>query len=119
MLLVESGAEGANIQTAENAIWWAIVTISTVGYGDFYPVTTVGHVIGGVVIVCGASFFGVISGYMASLFVAPDEQESLENQSKVIKSELDLVLERMEANQQQMLTEIADLKQKLAQQQRD
>lgn len=121
MLIVESGTEGANIQTAEQAIWWALVTISTVGYGDYYPVSTAGHIIGGVVIVSGVSFFGVISGYMASVFVAPDESERQERQDAhkaEIKSELELALARMEENQQkieqnqaQMLAQIAELKQ--------
>ncbi|MGI2188657.1 ion transporter [Shewanella oncorhynchi] len=121
MLIVESGTEGANIQTAEQAIWWALVTISTVGYGDYYPVSTAGHIIGGVVIVSGVSFFGVISGYMASVFVAPDESERQERQDAHkadIKSELELALARMEENQQkieqnqaQMLAQIAELKQ--------
>ena len=121
ILIVESGTEGANIQTAEQAIWWALVTISTVGYGDYYPVSTAGHIIGGVVIVSGVSFFGVISGYMASVFVAPDESERQERQDAhkaEIKSELELALARMEENQQkmeqnqaQMLAKIAELKQ--------
>ena len=121
ILIVESGTEGANIQTAEQAIWWALVTISTVGYGDYYPVTTAGHIIGGIVIVSGVSFFGVISGYMASVFVAPDETERQERQEAhkaEIKSELELALTRMEENQQkmeqnqaQMLAKIAELKQ--------
>ncbi|PTA51753.1 ion transporter [Shewanella morhuae] len=121
MLIVESGTEGANIQTAEQAIWWALVTISTVGYGDYYPVSTAGHIIGGIVIISGVSFFGVISGYMASVFVAPDEAERQERQdaSKAeLKSELELALARMEENQlkmeqnqAQMLAKIAELKQ--------
>ncbi|MCL1058761.1 potassium channel family protein [Shewanella gelidimarina] len=111
VLIVESGVEGANIETAEDAIWWALVTISTVGYGDYYPITTAGHIIGGFVIVCGVSFFGVISGYMASVFVAPDEAEKLETHSEEIRSELHMSLDRMEANQQQLLQEIESLKQ--------
>ncbi|MFQ6370715.1 ion transporter [Shewanella sp. YIC-542] len=116
VLLVENGEPGANITTAEDAIWWSLVTISTVGYGDFYPVSTVGHIIGGLVILCGVSFFGVISGYMASLFVAPDEQEHLEQQRQEFKHQLDDVLQRMEHNQQTMLQEISQLKQELQQQ---
>ena len=124
MLIVESGTEGANIQTAEQAIWWALVTISTVGYGDYYPVSTAGHIIGGIVIISGVSFFGVISGYMASVFVAPDEAERQERQERQdaskaeLKSELELALARMEENQlkmeqnqAQMLAKIAELKQ--------
>ena len=120
ILIVESGTEGANIQTAEQAIWWALVTISTVGYGDFYPVSTAGHIVGGIVIVSGVSFFGVISGYMASVFVAPDESERQERQDAhkaEIKSELEMALARMEENQRQMeqnqaqmLAKIAELK---------
>ncbi|WP_299801561.1 ion transporter [uncultured Shewanella sp.] len=111
VLIVESGVEGANIDTAESAIWWALVTISTVGYGDYYPVTTAGHIIGGVVIVCGVSFFGVISGYMASVFVAPDEAEKLDSHTEEIRSELNMSLARMEANQEKLIAELNELKQ--------
>ncbi|MGX9461231.1 ion transporter [Shewanella sp. A14] len=124
ILLVESAEPNANIQTAEQALWWALVTISTVGYGDYYPVSTVGHVIGGLVIISGVSFFGVISGYMASVFVAPDEQERNEAQEaqaahkEQINNQLTQALEqmqqnqlKMEQNQQQMLDEIAKLRQ--------
>ena len=113
ILLVENGIEGANIQTAEQAIWWALVTISTVGYGDFYPVSSTGHIIGGIVIISGVSFFGVISGYMASVFVAPDENERMEVQeahNDNLNSKLEQALERMEQNQQKMLEEIESLR---------
>jgi voltage-gated potassium channel len=120
ILLVETGDPKANIHTAEQAIWWALVTISTVGYGDFYPVTTLGHVIGALVIISGVSFFGVISGYMASVFITPEDNERQEAHEENIKSELDQALARMELNQQkmeqnqaQMLAEIASLRQDL------
>ncbi|QSX41541.1 potassium channel family protein [Shewanella cyperi] len=114
ILLVEAGAEGANIHTAEQAIWWAMVTISTVGYGDHYPVTSAGHFVGALVIICGVSFFGVISGYMASLFVMPDEEEMLEAKSDSLRQDLDAVLARMEANQAALLKEVTELKQALS-----
>lgn len=113
MLIVETGLPDANIQTAEHAIWWALVTISTVGYGDFYPVSTAGHVIGAIVIICGVSFFGVISGYMASIFIAPDEAEKLESQSEEIKCELKMAIDRMEKNQNVLLAEINNLREEI------
>ena len=43
MLYVERSAPGANIKTASDALWYVVVTISTVGYGDEYPFTTAGR----------------------------------------------------------------------------
>lgn len=56
----------SNILTAEDSLWWAITTISTVGYGDLYPVTGAGRLIGGVLMVCGIIVIGTISAYISS-----------------------------------------------------
>jgi hypothetical protein len=76
ILRVELGAPEANITTASDAIWYMIVTISTVGYGDQYPVTNEGRVIGAVIIVVGVGIFGTFTGYLADFFLSPRKKEA-------------------------------------------
>jgi voltage-gated potassium channel len=75
MLRVEQNAAGANIRTASDAIWYTIVTISTVGYGDQYPVTNAGRGIGAGIIVLGVGIFGTFTGYLANFFLSPQKKE--------------------------------------------
>jgi len=55
--LAEHTHQGANITNLGDALWWAVVTISTVGYGDLYPVTTVGRIIAVFVMLSGIGIF--------------------------------------------------------------
>lgn len=71
ILYVEEDADGANITSASDALWYTIVTISTVGYGDQYPVTNAGRMIGTLIIVVGVGIFGTFTGYLANLFLGP------------------------------------------------
>jgi voltage-gated potassium channel len=71
MLRIEQHAIGANIKSASDALWYVVVTISTVGYGDQYPVTNPGRVLGAMIIVVGVGIFGTFTGYLANLFLAP------------------------------------------------
>ncbi len=70
MLALEQNAPGANIKSASDSLWYVVVTISTVGYGDQYPVTTAGRILGAVIIVIGVGIFGTFTGYLANLFLA-------------------------------------------------
>jgi voltage-gated potassium channel len=71
ILRVEQYAEGANITTASDALWYTIVTISTVGYGDHYPITNPGKWIGTLIIIIGVGIFGTFTGYLANAFLGP------------------------------------------------
>jgi hypothetical protein len=71
VLRVEENAPGANITTASDSLWYTIVTISTVGYGDQYPVTQLGRIIGSIIIVVGVGIFGTFTGYLATVFLGP------------------------------------------------
>ena len=71
ILYLEEDAPGANIVTASDALWYTIVTISTVGYGDQYPVTDPGRFLGSLIIVVGVGIFGTFTGYLANLFLSP------------------------------------------------
>ncbi len=71
----------SNIKTAEDAIWWAYVTITTVGYGDKFPVTTEGRIIAAILMTAGVGLFGTFTAFVASWFVegnkAADEKSDL------------------------------------------
>lgn len=63
----------ANIQTAEDALWWAVVTITTVGYGDRYPISSEGRLMACLLMAAGVGLFGTLSGFVASWFLQPGE----------------------------------------------
>jgi voltage-gated potassium channel len=71
MVWAEEDAQGANITTGGDAVWWAYVTITTVGYGDQFPVTPAGRFIGVLVMTGGVALFGVLTGFLANTFLAP------------------------------------------------
>jgi voltage-gated potassium channel len=72
VLPVETG-ESANIRTAEDAAWWSLTTMTTVGYGDRFPVTTEGRFVAAVLMCAGVGLFGTFSGLLAAWFVGHDD----------------------------------------------
>ena len=61
-----------NIRSIPDALWWAITTITTVGYGDRFPVTAIGRAVGAVVMVIGIGLFGLLAASLASFMVEKD-----------------------------------------------
>jgi len=80
ILNVEKDVPHGNIKTAEDALWWAYVTVTTVGYGDKYPVTTEGRFIAVALITVGVGLFGTFTAYVASWFVEKREEEEQEKE---------------------------------------
>ncbi len=75
VLQVESQAPDGNIKTGGEAVWWGLVTITTVGYGDFYPVTMFGRLTGVFVMFAGIGIIGALASILASLLVSPAPPE--------------------------------------------
>jgi hypothetical protein len=71
ILAIEVRAGGSNIHTPSDALWWTYVTIATVGYGDRYPVTDVGRVVGVVTMTVGVVLYGALTAFLANAFVRP------------------------------------------------
>jgi voltage-gated potassium channel len=111
LLDVESGHPDAMVTTFGDAIWWALVTVTTVGYGDLYPVTTEGRLVAGGLMLVGISVLGAVTATAASWFVRTSEEEREEiegrdqkilaaNQHKMsakidaLEAKLDLLIER-------------------------
>ncbi len=97
ILMVEHAAR-SNILTAEDAVWWSITTITTVGYGDLYPVTPWGRVIASGLMFTGVGLFGTLSGVIAGFFLgAGKSADHPDNEARIelLQRELDeLRLER-------------------------
>jgi voltage-gated potassium channel len=91
---VERDAPGASILTLGDGLWWAIVTVATVGYGDVVPVTEWGRIIGVLVIVVGVILLSVITANISSRFIsaqAKNDAEGTDDDGLAVR------LERIEA----------------------
>jgi voltage-gated potassium channel len=67
---------GGNIQSAQDALWWAVSTMTTVGYGDRYPISAEGRVVAIFLMAAGVGLFGILSGLVASWFLSPAVKET-------------------------------------------
>jgi voltage-gated potassium channel len=74
ILMVET-SERSNIKTAGDAIWWSLTTVTTVGYGDLYPVTQMGRFIASILMLGGVGLFGSLTALIASYFTAKEVQD--------------------------------------------
>ena len=78
-ILQVEDSPNSNIKTAEDALWWAYVTITTVGYGDKFPVTTEGRIIAGILMTAGVGLFGTFTAYVATWFIAGKKENEETN----------------------------------------
>jgi voltage-gated potassium channel len=95
VLAFENGAPNANITSGGAALWWGIVTMTTVGYGDFYPVTNGGRFVGAFLMITGVALFGVIAAFVANLFLSARARKATGTRSE-IQELRDLVLRNEE-----------------------
>jgi voltage-gated potassium channel len=94
-ILITEDRPGSNIKTAEDAVWWSVSTMTTVGYGDKYPTTTEGRIVAMALMLSGVGLFGALSGLVASFFLGQREN---------VSSELKNILARLEALDQKLAT---------------
>lgn len=94
ILHFEDSGDG-NIKTGENALWWAFATITTVGYGEFYPVTAEGRIIAAILMIAGVGLFGAFSAALAAWFLIP-ENEATDAEIAAMREELQKLREAVE-----------------------
>ncbi len=91
MVEVERSAPNATIKTGGDALWWALTTVTTVGYGDTYPVTTEGRIIAAVMMLIGIALFGSMSAIVTSKLILPKEtrdHEELRHEIRALHTEI-------------------------------
>lgn len=89
MLDAERGAQDATISSFGEALWWAVVTITTVGYGDYAPVTPLGRMIATGLMMGGIALVGVVTATLASWLVekvSEEEQRSVHETAQALES---------------------------------
>jgi len=99
VLDVERHAEGANITSFGDAMWWATTTMTTVGYGDQFPITTPGRVVGVALMIGGITLLGTVTATFASWLLEAVREESEETglQLDDLHAELRAVRERLDS----------------------
>ncbi len=97
---IEEASPDRNITSIPDGLWWAVTTITTVGYGDRFPVTPIGRAIGAGVMILGIGLFGLLAASLASLLVEKDLDRELDPQIAEINGRLERI-ERLLVERQQ------------------
>lgn len=90
-----------NIRTAEDALWWTMATITTVGYGDHYPVTTEGRILAAGLMVAGVGLAGIYTGFVAAWFLRPADTAAESREERLAR--IAAALAALDADERQAL----------------
>jgi len=101
ILRVERYAPNANIINGKAAFWWAVVTVTTVGYGDFAPVTNAGRILAAGLMIFGIGVFAVLTSFIASKFITSQDNTSdliaqIQEENAFIRAELASIKDLMQ-----------------------
>lgn len=85
ILVIEAPIPDSQIQTPGEALWWAIVTITTVGYGDFVPTTSSGRLVAGLLMLMGIGMFSAFTSYLSTSFINRRQKQQHEESEDLAK----------------------------------
>jgi len=102
VLSAERGASGAEIKTFGDALWWSFETITTVGYGDFVPVTWMGRTLATLIMLVGISVLGVVSAGVAATLIKQNPAPSAPTPADEVLKELAELKQMVAALQTQL-----------------
>lgn len=96
MYAIENEAQPNVFQNAFSGLWWAVATLTTVGYGDIYPVTIAGKILGAVIALLGIGFVAVPTGIISAGFMEDISREKEKTDNlKMIEQKLDKILDEL------------------------
>jgi voltage-gated potassium channel len=126
VLFFELQNPDSNIRTGGDAIWYSIVTITTVGYGDRYPITQGGRTVGVVTMCFGIGIFGVLTSFLSSAFLAPAKKKEEKEKAEKAKAAVTAIVQtnaspapaqpdaaKLESEVAALRTELAEIKELL------
>jgi voltage-gated potassium channel len=99
VLEFERGNPQANIDSYPDALWWAVTTITTVGYGDRFPMSPAGRGVAVVLMIAGIAMFGVITATIAAYFVEQKAEEDVASRLDQIMDRLDTIEATLQADE--------------------
>jgi voltage-gated potassium channel len=108
VLDAERGRAGSNIQTYPEALWWGVATITTVGYGDFYPTTLEGRFVALALMIGGIGLIGFVTGSLATWIV--DRISTDERPAEETRHDVHVLLDEL----RELRAEVADLRAELS-----
>lgn len=95
VLVFESASDTANIRSLFDALWWAVATVTTVGYGDRYPTTVAGRVVAVVLMLVGVGLFGLLAASLASFLIERDQEHVPDPHHDELVERLDRIEQRL------------------------
>ncbi|HRQ41323.1 MAG TPA: ion transporter [Chloroflexota bacterium] len=116
MLKYETQNPNANIITSGDAVWWTLVTMTTVGYGDRFPVTPQGRTLAVFVMLSGVALIGVLASFLSNFFLAPPKKEEVAyaaTDPRAKLAELKSLLAAQQTAQATLVEKIAELEEML------
>jgi len=101
-------------ETPADGIWWALVTITTVGYGDYTPVTAPGRIFASVLILAGVVLLSLVTANLAAYFVEKEVEKDVEKETKDEEKYLDKVIKRLDSRLDKIERQLQEVSEKVS-----